>query len=72
MFIIPRSIIEPCKKGIKMNGIILPVTVYNVTRYYRKLWLTMKAKSLCPANKNAREKICTHYSKCIISYTLSD
>lgn len=31
----PQKYFEPWSKGIIMNGIILPVTVYNETRYYR-------------------------------------
>ncbi|EAN6189198.1 anti-adapter protein IraM [Salmonella enterica subsp. enterica serovar Chester] len=67
IFMPPGSIIEPWNRCVIVNGKILPITVYNVTRYNKELWGTMKEKSTCPGNKRFKEKSCTNHDKCIIS-----
>lgn len=67
IFMPPGSIIEPWNRCVIVNGKILPITVYNVTRYNKELWETMKERSLCPGNKTLKEEFCTHHDKCVIS-----
>ncbi|EBR4169314.1 anti-adapter protein IraM [Salmonella enterica] len=67
IFLAPGSMIEPYDKGVLINGKVYPITVYNVNRYNKELWICMKEKSLCPGSQSINNKYCNVYRKCMVS-----
>ncbi|MEI9481121.1 anti-adapter protein IraM [Enterobacter cancerogenus] len=64
VYLYPGDRIYPTKKGVFINGIYSPISLYNVSPYNEMLWNEIKDKMACPFNKNQHEEICSYAMHC--------
>lgn len=65
IFLPPGSIFTPVHSGIILNDKELPITIYNVTPFNKKIWSLIKNSKDCPAESSQATNKCFN-ERCIL------
>ncbi|HCT3338861.1 TPA: anti-adapter protein IraM [Escherichia coli] len=65
IFLPPGSIFIPVSSGIILNNKRLPITIYNVTPFNKKLWHIIKNNKECPGKSVKTKSKCPN-SRCVL------
>lgn len=66
VFLPPDSIFTPVYSGIRIGSKELPITIYNVSPFNKKLWELIKNNKGCPTESDQIKDKCTNH-RCILT-----